>query len=156
MSQTAAERATAFAIEKFKAHEALKAEATRIYAEYEEAKGEFQWAMAHPALPEGFDPSAALASLPQKEGEETAPAPKRRGRPRKAAEAKPETPPVQVNGTVSETGGLPVGTAAAPAQPGAEVAPGVTVAPAPAPVAPQQAAPQQAPVGDFFDPFAGN
>ena len=146
MSQTAAERATAFAIEKFQTHEKLKAEATRIYGEYEEAKGEFQWAMAHPALPEGFDPAAALESLPQKEGEEAAPAPKRRGRPRKAAEAKPEGDPATI---VSPQAAPVVGEAVA-------TQPAPATAPVVAPVAAGPVSTAPAPVGDFFDPFAGN
>lgn len=146
-TQTAAERATAFAIEKFKSYNALRAEAERIYAAHNEAKGEFEWAMAHPALPEGFDPSSAVDQAPVEEKKPAA----KRGRPRKAAAA-PEAAPVAAASSATPVAEVqPSAPVAAP-----QAAPNPGAAPA-APVAQAPAAPVAAPpAGDFFDPFAGN
>lgn len=148
---TAAERATEFATKAYSTFKKVEGEYQDVFARYEDARLELQWAMAHPALPEGFDPSQAGGTPAEPEK----PAPKRRGRPpRKAAEA---TPAPEAAAPVQEAAPAAQPVMPAPAPPAPVPAPQAAPEPVAAPVAtfaPPAAA--SAPSGDFFDPFAGS
>lgn len=153
---SAAERATEFAINAYRTFQKADEEYRGFLAKYEDARLELQWAMAHPALPQGFDPREVVEQEQAKPAEAEKPATKRRGRPpKKTAEAAAPTPAADPAPQVSTPEPTP-----APSAPTPEPVPEPTP-PAPQPQAAveppaQTFAPPAAPApsSDFFDPFA--
>lgn len=153
--KTAAERASEFYDQAYARYRQatdssaeLRAQYEAAMAEIEDARLEVEWAMAHPALPEGYRPKEPGA------------APKRRGRPRGSTNKKAETAP-EPSAHVDPAPQAPAPQQEAVTPPPAPPAPVAAPEPQQQPPAPQAPpataapAPQTPPMlNDPFDPFA--
>lgn len=142
-------------LEKAKADYAeCHARITELAAAGTEAQAEYDWVMAHPALPEGYEPKGNLAPAVSEAPK------KRRGRPTKAEqEAKRAAEEAAAAATAPAATPEPVAAPSVPA-PAAAPEPVAPVAPTPEPAAPaappvaaQAPAAPPAAASDPFDPF---
>lgn len=143
-------------LEKAKADYAeCHARITELAAAGTEAQAEYDWVMAHPALPEGYEPKGNLAPAVSEAPK------KRRGRPTKAEqEAKRAAEEAAAAATAPAATPEPVAAPSAPvtapepvAAPPVAAAPEPVAAPAAPPVAAQAPAAPPAAASDPFDPF---
>lgn len=144
-------------LEKAKADYAeCHARITELAAAGTEAQAEYDWVMAHPALPEGYEPKGNLAPAVSEAPK------KRRGRPTKAEQEAKRAAEEAAAAASAPAEATPEPVAAAPAPvtapepvaaPPVAAAPEPVAAPAAPPVAAQAPAAPPAAASDPFDPF---